>query len=386
MKAIFFALLIALSIANFSGTDVHEFTQDDFKAKVQDQKTFWVIVEYSQLSSEQRDQVVSAAEALKGMINVGALSNGASTTLRVYSNGQAIEYPGEWEAQEIVNFAFDQIRDFAFKRVGKVPKKQGEKTPEPQIDESDVIVLTDDNLDETILNSKDAWFVEFYAPWCGHCKKLAPEWAKLATSLKGEIKVAKIDASVEGSKSKTKYKVEGFPTIRFFGAGEKVDGDYESFDGARDYNTLLNYARETNRKLKPLFFEQLVNQQQFTDNCLKSTGICVLLFVPHIYDCDQECRDGYLNTYKESVKPLKSKPLVHFWSQAGDQYELEEQFGMSGAGYPSVLALSPKKQLFSKMRGSVTSANVDRFLNNLLNGKEQVSRFGSVVPIEEVKN
>ena len=86
-------------------------------------------------------------------------------------------------------------------------------------------------------------------------KKLAPEWAKLATSLKGEIKVAKIDASVEGSKSKTKYKVEGFPTIRFFGAGEKVDGDYESFDGARDYNTLLNYARETNRKLKPLFFE-----------------------------------------------------------------------------------------------------------------------------------
>ena len=124
--------------------------------------------------------------------------------------------------------------------------------------------MTDDNLEETILNSKEAWFVEFYAPWCGHwyflnsyhnSKKLAPEWAKLATSLKGEVKVAKIDASVEGSKAKAKYKVEGFPTIRFFGAGEKVDGDYESFDGARDYNTLLTYARETNRRLKPLFFE-----------------------------------------------------------------------------------------------------------------------------------
>lgn len=86
-------------------------------------------------------------------------------------------------------------------------------------------------------------------------KKLAPEWAKLATELKGEIKVAKIDASTENNKSKGKYKVEGFPTIRFFGAGDKVDGDFESFDGARDYATLLNYARETNKRLKPLFFE-----------------------------------------------------------------------------------------------------------------------------------
>lgn len=88
-----------------------------------------------------------------------------------------------------------------------------------------------------------------------YSKKLAPEWAKLATALKGEVKVAKIDASGEGSKVKGKYKVEGFPTIRFFGAGEKVDGDFESFDGSRDFTTLLNYAKETNRKLKPLFFE-----------------------------------------------------------------------------------------------------------------------------------
>lgn len=37
------------------------------------------------------------------------------------------------------------------------------------------------------------WFVEYYAPWCGHCKSLAPHWGKLATALKGRINIAKVD-------------------------------------------------------------------------------------------------------------------------------------------------------------------------------------------------
>lgn len=48
-----------------------------------------------------------------------------------------------------------------------------------------MIVLTDDNFDDHVFADQNAWFVEFYAPWCGHCKTLAPEWAELATSVKG---------------------------------------------------------------------------------------------------------------------------------------------------------------------------------------------------------
>lgn len=65
----------------------------------------------------------------------------------------------------------------------------------PKMDR-DVVVLEDGNFDENVFKSKDSWFIEFYAPWCGHCKKLEPEWFNVARSLKGEVKVAKVDATV----------------------------------------------------------------------------------------------------------------------------------------------------------------------------------------------
>jgi protein disulfide-isomerase A6 len=60
-----------------------------------------------------------------------------------------------------------------------------------------VVILTGSNFDDEVLGSKDIWFVEFYAPWCGHCQKLEPEWNEAATKLKGQVKFGKVDATVE---------------------------------------------------------------------------------------------------------------------------------------------------------------------------------------------
>ena len=45
---------------------------------------------------------------------------------------------------------------------------------------SDVVELTESNFEELVLNSDDMWLVEFFAPWCGHCKNLEPEWKSAA--------------------------------------------------------------------------------------------------------------------------------------------------------------------------------------------------------------
>ena len=55
--------------------------------------------------------------------------------------------------------------------------------------------MTDANFDKEVLEAEEGVLVEFFAPWCGHCQRLTPEWAKAATELKGKVKVAALDAT-----------------------------------------------------------------------------------------------------------------------------------------------------------------------------------------------
>lgn len=58
-------------------------------------------------------------------------------------------------------------------------------------EKGDVVELTPSNFDRLVVNSDEVWVVEFYAPWCGHCSQLVPEYTKLAKALKGIVKVMK---------------------------------------------------------------------------------------------------------------------------------------------------------------------------------------------------
>jgi len=102
------------------------------------------------------------------------------------------------------------------------------------------------------MTSNDAWFLEFYAPWCGHCKSLKPHYAKLATKLVGSgVRVGKIDSSSKNKKLAEVYNAtSGFPTLKFVNKGEKRKGFSELYEGARELDSLYKFALEAKDRLR----------------------------------------------------------------------------------------------------------------------------------------
>jgi len=91
---------------------------------------------------------------------------------------------------------------------------------------SGVVDLNANNFDNRVKDSEGVWIVEFYAPWCGHCKQLAPEYQKAAKALKGIIGVGGVNCD-EHKQLCGQFGVQGFPTIKIFGSNKAKPEDYQ---------------------------------------------------------------------------------------------------------------------------------------------------------------
>ena len=108
-------------------------------------------------------------------------------------------------------------------------------------EEDGVIVLNYQNFEKAIYKKYDKILIEFYAPWCGHCNKIAPFYSKAAQTLRKDENpkyLAKVDVNEENRDIAAKYEIERFPTFIYF-----KNGDPEEFDGAKTEEGFIEWMR-----------------------------------------------------------------------------------------------------------------------------------------------
>jgi len=240
----------------------------------------------------------------------------AGVKKRIAGNKKKVEKPEKKGSEETPKIKSDKKKETPPKETAKGTK--GQKAKKPKISD-EVIVLNSKNFNKMVMQSPDIWMIEFYAPWCGHCKKLEPEWKAAAHKLKGIVKFGKVNADEASNKDlASRFSVNGFPTIKYFKHGKKSDGKAKTYTGAREESSLveLGYKLADKSNIEPDILE-IYNQNIYDENC-KGKKICVITFVPNIYDTNKDERNKLLGTLKAVAKKNRKSPLTFFWLQAGE--------------------------------------------------------------------
>jgi protein disulfide-isomerase-like protein len=107
-----------------------------------------------------------------------------------------------------------------------------------------VLTLTDATFEAEVKKSPKGILVEFYAPWCGHCKSLAPEYSAAAKLLRdSQVVLAKVDATDDACKQLAEqFKVESFPTLKFFKMGDTSKPI--EFTGKRETSGIVSWVQK----------------------------------------------------------------------------------------------------------------------------------------------
>jgi protein disulfide-isomerase A6 len=341
-----------------------------------------------------------AAKALKGIVGVVAVDASAAEslarrygvqgfpTLKLFGENKAepIEYSGGRDAQAIVNWAMSQAQNAVKARMGgksgsssgssssgsKGGKGGGSGPNKAPSSEpgggKHVVTLTSDNFEELVLKSKDAWMVEFYAPWCGHCKSLAADWAEAAeqVSASGGVKFGAVDATQHQDLG-SRFGVRGYPTIKTFPGGDKTEASAKDYNGGRSAAELAAAAAKLGEATAPPpSVDQLVSAAQFEEHC---TGkrICLVSVLPHILDDGAAGRKARLAALTDAAGKQRGKPYKFLWSEVGAQSALE---GAMAVGLvPALFAVAADKKVFTAHRGAFDAAAISAFASSLTTTK-----------------
>jgi len=168
-----------------------------------------------------------------------------------------------------------------------------------ELDEPAIAPLNANNFDDRINGSPFPWVVKFYTDWCGLCKNMKVPWEQAATQLSKKYAFGEVDCELHKDFCND-LGVEGYPTIYIFPPYTQQETVGTLYNGNRDNTAEIIKSLErkyTEMKFKEPTIQQLVDPDQFTDECMKTLG-CIIFFLPRLYV------EGSAETHKVYLKNL----------------------------------------------------------------------------------
>ncbi|XP_038824297.1 protein disulfide-isomerase A6-like isoform X1 [Salvelinus namaycush] len=376
--------------------DVVELNPSNFNREVLQSDSLWLIEFYAPWCGHCQSLTADwkkTATALKGIVKVGAVdadqhkSLGGQYGVRGFpsikifgaNKNKPDDYQGGRSSQAIVDGALNTLRTLVKDRMSG---RSGGSDYSRQSgggggggSKKNVVDLTDDNFDRLVLDSGEVWLVEFFAPWCGHCKSLEPEWAAAASAVKEQTKdkvhLGAVDATVQQGLA-SRYGVRGFPTIKIFKKGEEP----EDYQGGRTRGDIIARALDLfSDNAAPPELLEILNADVLKKTC-DDYQLCVIAVLPHILDTGAAGRNSYLEVMMKMAEKYKKKMWGWLWTEAGAQMELEASLGIGGFGYPAMTAINARKMKFALLKGSFSETGIHEFLRDLSVGRGSTATVG----------
>ncbi|KAL2022801.1 hypothetical protein VTK56DRAFT_4617 [Thermocarpiscus australiensis] len=216
----------------------------------------YIFAETAEERKELSDKLKPVAEAHRGVVNFGTIDAKAFGAHAGNLNLKTDKFPA-FAIQEVnknQKFPFDQEKEITYEAIktfvddfvaGKIePSIKSEPIPEKQ--EGPVTVVVAKSYNDIVLDDTKDVLLEFYAPWCGHCKALAPKYEELGTLYaKSEFKDKVVIAKVDATANDVPDEIQGFPTIKLYPAGAKDKP--VTYSGSRTVEDLIKFIAENGK-------------------------------------------------------------------------------------------------------------------------------------------
>lgn len=352
--------------------------------QIENSDNIWLVHFHSETSKSVLPELEDTAARLRGVARVATVDATKYPelaekynikkfpTLKIFSShvGKPETYAGEFTSNKLVNHILGVV------------KRKVLNQSETDF-RSHVIELDDTNFDESVLRSKEPWLVEFYVNYCPHCRAFKPIWKEAAEELQGKVKVGAVDCKSNQNKA-SEYNIEAYPTIKFFPPGKQAKDNLLDYDGERSSSAIVEWVSgKLSEKSSEPEIIQITDEKSLKRAC-ETAPLCVVSFLPHIRDCNAQCRKEYLTTLQNANSEYNGYSWGWVWTEGGAQKGIEKALDIGGSGYPVMAIVNIKKMIYSVLKGSFSLEGINEFIEQVLSGKGDASPIGKYAKLPKI--